>query len=164
MKLAEETRFQLIDMGISFTFETVLSTREKIDFLKWAKNEGYLIKTIYITTADPKINVKRVEERKKQGGHGVPIDKIFSRYEKSMNLMAEVIMLSSMVEVYDNSGSIPVKVFEKNTYGEQILLNREIRNEWVDQFIAHPLRIKNAVINADLTCEETEAVKNSDDY
>lgn len=160
MKIAEETRFQLIDMGISFTFETVLSTREKVDFLKWAKNKGYHIKTIYITTADPRINLERVEERKRQGGHGVPEDKVYSRYEKSMSLMSEVIMLSSMVEVYDNSGSGPIQVFEKNIYGEQIILNRELRNNWVEQFVVQPLRAQNSIISADLTCEETNQLKN----
>lgn len=163
MVLAEEKRIENLNCGRSFTFETVLSTESKIDFLKKAKEQGFRITAIYITTADPRINCERVENRKRQGGHGVPEDKIYSRYEKSMNLMADVIEIADEAEVYDNSFDYPIQVFEKNEYGEVILLNREQRGEWVDAFITKPLMNRMILIREDLTCEETEAVKNSED-
>lgn len=164
MILAEEKRIENLNCGRSFTFETVLSTESKIDFLKEAKEKGFRITAIYITTSNPRINFKRIENRKRQGGHGVPESKIYSRYEKSMNLMADVIEIADEAEVYDNSLDYPFQVFEKNEYGEVILLNREQRNKWVDDFITKPLMKKMILIHEDLTCAETEAVKNSDDY
>jgi Uncharacterized protein conserved in bacteria len=53
MKLAESKRIKNVSIGQSFTFETVLSTEEKIDFLKDAKRNGFKITTIYITTSNP---------------------------------------------------------------------------------------------------------------
>jgi len=50
---AETLRIQNLEAGESFTFETVLSTEEKIDFLKDAKKRGFTITTIYITTENP---------------------------------------------------------------------------------------------------------------
>ena len=53
MKQAEAVRIYDVEAGKSFTFETVLSTEEKIDFLKDAKKRGFTITTIYITTENP---------------------------------------------------------------------------------------------------------------
>lgn len=138
---------------------TVLSTESKIDFLVTAKEKGFRVTVIYITTSDPAINLERVRIRKEQGGHGVPKDKIYSRYQRSMNLIADVITLADEVEVYDNSSEHPIQVFEKNEYGEVILLNRECRHEWVDEYITKPLLEKQIVIHEDLTCAETEEIK-----
>lgn len=164
MILAEEKRLENLKCGKSFTFETVLSTKSKIDFLIDAKKEGFRITVIYITTSNPRINLERIGNRKRQGGHGVPEDKVLSRYEKSMSLMAEVIDLADEVEVYDNSYTYPIQVFEKNEYGEVILLNRELRHKWVDKFITKPLMEKMIFIHEDLTCAETEEIKTADDY
>ena len=49
--------------GKSFTFETVFSTQDKLAFLKDCKNNGYYIRAIYIATKNPRINIKRIEER-----------------------------------------------------------------------------------------------------
>lgn len=159
MILAEEKRIENVNCGKSFTFETVLSTVSKIEFLINAKEKGFRVTVIYITTSDPSINSERVKIRKEQGGHGVPEDKIYSRYQKSMNLMADVIMLADEVEVYDNSSVHPIQVFEKNEYGEVILLNREKRHEWVNEYITKPLFDKQIMIHEDLTCAETEEIK-----
>lgn len=60
----------------SFTFETVLSSSRNVELLKKAKNFGYQIEIVYVLTADPQINVSRVAQRVKNGGHDVPMDKI----------------------------------------------------------------------------------------
>ncbi|MDY0266293.1 MAG: hypothetical protein RBQ94_03685 [Methanimicrococcus sp.] len=162
MILAEEKRIENLNCGKSFTFETVLSTKSKVDFLKEAKTKGFRITAIYITTSDPDINFKRIQIRKKQGGHGVPKFKIYSRYKKSMSLMADVIDIADEAEVYDNSQESPIHVFEKNEFGEVILLNRELREEWVDRYITKPLKKKGILIHEDLTCEETVAFMNEE--
>ena len=159
MMLAEEKRIENLNRGKSFTFETVLSTESKIEFLKTAQENGFRITVIYITTSDPAINLNRVETRKKQGGHGVPKDKLYSRYEKSMHLMADVIVLANEVQVYDNSLDRPIIVFEKNEQNEVILLNRELRRDWVNEYITEPLTKKQIRISDDLTCSETKNIK-----
>ena len=53
MKLAETKRIENVEKGKSFTFETVLSTSEKIDFLIDSKTKGFKITTVYITTSNP---------------------------------------------------------------------------------------------------------------
>lgn len=151
MQNAEDLRNTLIIAGDSFTFETVLSTKGKIDFLLKAKELGYMITTIYIITSDYNINIKRVEARVKSGGHDVPTDKLISRYDRCMSFMKDVIKISDEVKIYDNS-TRPVQIFIKTDDGENILLNREQRHSFFDQYI-----VDNGIeISRDLTCSETE--------
>ena len=87
----------------SFTFETVLSSSRNVELLKKAKNFGYQIEIVYVLTADPQINVSRVAQRVKNGGHDVPMDKIISRYYKSLNNLSKIIQIADVMWVVDNS-------------------------------------------------------------
>lgn len=87
----------------SFTFETVLSSSRNVELLKKAKNFGYQIEIVYVLTADPQVNVSRVAQRVKNGGHDVPKDKIISRYYKSLNNLSKIIQIADVVWVVDNS-------------------------------------------------------------
>ena len=87
----------------SFTFETVLSSSRNVELLKKAKNFGYQIEIVYVLTADPQINVSRVAQRVKNGGHDVPKDKIISRYYKSLNNLSKIIQIADVMWVVDNS-------------------------------------------------------------
>ena len=87
----------------SFTFETVLSSARNVELLKKAKNFGYQIEIVYVLTADPQVNVSRVAQRVKNGGHDVPKDKIISRYYKSLNNISKIIQIADVVWVVDNS-------------------------------------------------------------
>ncbi len=151
MQDAEDLRNALIKAGDSFTFETVLSTRGKIDFLLRAKEIGYKITTIYIITPDYNINIKRVEARVKDGGHDVPTDKLISRYNRCMTLIKDVIEISDEVKIYDNS-TRPVQIFIKTDDGEMILLNREQRHSFYDKYFLD----NHIEISKDLTCLETD--------
>ena len=77
-------RQTLVENNQSFSFETVGSTKEKVEFLKDASNKGYEISILFITTRDPSINISRVKKRYSRGGHDVPEDKIINRYWLTM--------------------------------------------------------------------------------
>ena len=87
----------------SFTFETVLSSSRNVELLKKAKTFGYQVEIVYVLTADPQINVSRVAQRVKNGGHDVPKDKIISRYYKSLNNLSKIIQIADVMWVVDNS-------------------------------------------------------------
>lgn len=76
---AEELRENMIENKKDFTFETVLSTDRNLLLLQKAKEQGYFVRGIYVLTANV-VNVARVQAREALGGHGVPEDKIRSRY------------------------------------------------------------------------------------
>jgi predicted ABC-type ATPase len=111
-QLAEKMREQAIADNRSFTFETVMSTDRNLQLLKRAKENGYFIRCIYVLTADVNINVFRVESREATGGHGVPEDKIRSRYIKCLNLIPELVKVADIMHIYDNS-TVPYRIFKK---------------------------------------------------
>lgn len=143
MELCSKLRQKCLDNEYSFAFETVLSRRDKLEFLKAAKEMGYDIQCVYVTTNSPQINIDRVRQRHETGGHDVPKDKIISRYQKSMSLLYELILISDEIKVYDNSGSHPMIVFSKNSDGHMFLLNKGYRNNWVNTYIYEPLKKLN---------------------
>lgn len=111
-QLAERMREQAIVNNMSFTFETVMSTDRNLNLLKKAKEKGYFVRCIYVLTADVNINVFRVESREATGGHGVPEEKIRSRYTKALNLISELVQIADVLHIYDNS-LVPYRIFKK---------------------------------------------------
>ena len=102
-QLAEKQREKCLENRSSLIFETVLSAPDKIDFIRQAKQQDYFIRLFFIGTDNPKINALRIAQRVMHGGHDVPIQKIISRYYKSI---ANCVLLSKIVDrlyVYDNS-------------------------------------------------------------
>ena len=98
-----ERREALLRAGGGIAFETVFSTDEKVAFLSRAKDAGYFVRVFYISTSSPTINAARVAWRVLGGGHTVPIEKIVSRYTKSMANLAAAIAIADRVYIYDNS-------------------------------------------------------------
>ena len=106
LKAAEEAtrlRYDCLEKGRDFVFETVFSSSEKLEFLRKAKAAGYFIRLFYVCTSDPAINVVRITQRYMNGGHEVPISKIISRYYKSLLNAAKAISFVDRAYIYDNS-------------------------------------------------------------
>ena len=112
-KLAESLREESLIERCNFAFETVMSTDRNLNLLKRAKKLGYFVKVVYVVTESPDINKVRVSSRADSGGHSVPEDKIVSRYYKSQSLMPEVIGVSDICHIYDNSDDRAVRIFKK---------------------------------------------------
>lgn len=110
--LAEQMREDALAQKNSFTFETVLSTDRNLKLLKRAKESGFFIRCVYVLTNDAETNVQRVLSREANGGHGVPADKVRSRYGKALALLPQLVELCDVMHIYDNS-SVPFRIFKK---------------------------------------------------
>lgn len=109
---AVQLRESSIESKSDFTFETVLSTRRNLDLLWKAKSKGYFIRCFYVLTANVDVNVARVQVREKQGGHGVPEEKIRTRYQRALKLIPELIDICDVIHIYDNTKE-PFRIFKK---------------------------------------------------
>ena len=62
------------------------------------------------------------------GGHGVPEDKIRSRYKKALGLIPELVKICDILHIYDNSVK-PFRIFKKRKdeyfYWENEYWNKE---------------------------------------
>ena len=100
---ATRLRYDCLENGRDFVFETVFSSSEKLEFLRKAKAAGYFIRLFYVCTSDPAINVARITQRYMNGGHEVPISKIISRYYKSLLNAAKAFSFVDRAYIDDNS-------------------------------------------------------------
>lgn len=131
---ADFIRYQLLKQHKPFTFETVMSSPDKINFLAKAKELGYRNYLYFVATEDPAINIRRVQQRVRMGGHDVPHDKIVSRYYRSLDLLLSAIRLTNRAYLFDNSGENQVWVAEI-TNGEELTLRSDSQPFWFQQYI-----------------------------
>lgn len=96
-------RQKLLTAKISFTFETVMSHPSKVELLGQAQRAGFRTYLYFIATDDPEINISRVRNRVRLGGHSVPEDRIAARYHRSLDLLLEAIRHTNRAYVFDNS-------------------------------------------------------------
>ena len=76
----------------------------KVDLLKQAQAAGYRTYLYFVATDDPAINISRVRNRVKLGGHAVPEDRIEKRYHRSLDLLMKAIRHTNRAYIFDNSG------------------------------------------------------------
>jgi len=97
-------RDYLLEHGISFSLETVMSHPSKVELMRKAREMGYRVYLYYVSTESADINVGRVRTRVAEGGHDVPEDKIRSRYNRSLAQVMDAIRSSDRAYLFDNSG------------------------------------------------------------
>ena len=99
----EHRREALLAAGAGIAFESVFSQPDKVAFVQRACAAGYFVRVFFVSTSSPRINASRVARRVMRGGHTVPIEKIVSRYARSMSNLSRVIPSAQRVYVFDNS-------------------------------------------------------------
>lgn len=131
---ADFIRHKLLEKRASFTFETVMSSPDKVTFLEKAKASGYRIYLYFIATEDPIINISRVKNRVTKGGHPVSRDKIISRYYGSLRQLKTALSHTSRAYIFDNSKSNKVFLAEI-TEGKEVELKTTLIPFWVKKYI-----------------------------
>ncbi len=96
-------REELLSCGRDFTIETVMSSPDKVELLRHAKELGYRNYLYFIATESPTINISRVRHRVTTGGHDVPESKVVSRYYRSLELVGDAIQHTDRAYLFDNS-------------------------------------------------------------
>lgn len=122
-QLADSLRRALVQQRESFAFETVFSdlVGAKLQILEECAAGGYATALLFIGLASPQLSAERVAMRVSQGGHGVPAEKLVSRFPRTLaNLRAAVARLPSVL-VYDNSDlARPYRQVAEFTHGRQV--------------------------------------------
>ena len=71
---------------------------------KQAIQNDYKIYGLHITLKAPELSIARVKHRVKNGGHDVPLDVIFERFNDNKTTLINVLPLENVGIVIDNSG------------------------------------------------------------
>jgi len=127
--LADFVRRKALQESRTFSFETVMSSRDKVDLLNDAQLANYRTYLYYIATEDPEINIQRVRNRVAEGGHDVPEEKIRSRYDRSLKLLPEALERTNRAFLFDTSGEEPT-YFAEVTDGKTMDLKCDEIPNW----------------------------------
>ena len=118
---------ELLAAKVSFSIETTLGTRSYTRLIKRAQSEGYKVSLIYFWLNSPELAVNRVLQRVNEGGHNVPLDVIYRRYQAGINNLFQIYM--PCVDYWllaDNSVSPRVIVAEGTRHGENRIYELEL--------------------------------------
>lgn len=137
--VADFIRQELIRNKISFSFETVFSHPSKLDLIDLAHLNNYKVYLYFIGTETPIMNLERVKDRIKKGGHPVEEEKIQSRYFLTMELLTEMIKKANETYLWDNSG---IKhQYLGNVKSGIIEFEQATIPKWIDTFILNKLKL-----------------------
>ena len=104
-EIVREKRTDALDQRRDHTFETVMSHPSHIDYMIEAGQAGFEVRLFFVATEDPVVNLQRVANRVKHGGHDVPKDRIVARYHRSLGNLPAAIKASNFAEIFDNSSA-----------------------------------------------------------
>lgn len=94
----------LIKGGKSFAIETTLAGRSLARLIKQAEKFGYLVEMHYIFCGDLRVNMARIKNRVKQGGHHVPAPDVRRRYWRSLQNFSSIYSaLCDKITLYDTT-------------------------------------------------------------
>ena len=94
----------LANQKVEFAFESTLSGKTYISFLKGLKSHGYTIHIFFLWIPDVNLALARIKERVAQGGHNVPAKDVRRRFQKSIyNFANHYRLLVDHWNIMDNS-------------------------------------------------------------
>jgi len=91
--------------GKSFVMESTISGSYHLRILREAREKGYEIILIYVFLDTIELNIARIKNRVKLGGHDVPAEDVIRRYHKSMKNFESVAILVDFWKIYHNSNN-----------------------------------------------------------
>jgi predicted ABC-type ATPase len=104
-QMIDDAAMALALLGEPFILETVLSSPKYKSLVSVARNNKLVFRLVYVTTGSSDINVARVQQRVRAGGHDVPEDRIRKRWVRSMANLAWFAARADRLIVCDNSGT-----------------------------------------------------------
>lgn len=120
-KLVLQRIDQFIGARKSFAIETTLSGKTLVSLIRKASEFGYVIEMHYIFCSDVRINLARIKQRVKQGGHHVPADDVRRRYWRSLRNLAPYTKVCNTIIVYDTTDGFPEE-FARTLGGEAFMV------------------------------------------
>ena len=103
---------ELIAKRQSFVHETTLSSYQSLQVMREACVVGYRVGLVFVVLHTVDLNVLRVRERVRMGGHSIPERDIRRRYDRALANLPEAIKLAHQTAVYDNSSVSHIKLIE----------------------------------------------------
>ncbi|MBM3888626.1 MAG: hypothetical protein FJ388_05815 [Verrucomicrobia bacterium] len=105
---------------MDFGFETTLSGLAHLRLLRGLRTAGYRLCLFFIWIRSPELAGCRVANRVRMGGHDVPAADRLRRFPRTLRNLGRYGELAEEMFIFDNSGEMPVLVYEKTPAGQKI--------------------------------------------
>jgi predicted ABC-type ATPase len=93
----------LIESKKDFALETTLSSKNHLQTIKKAQEQGFEITLLFFWLNSVELATERVKIRVSKGGHDIPPEVIVRRYERGLENLDKYCALCNQWYVYDNS-------------------------------------------------------------
>lgn len=103
---------EAIASGRSLSMETTLTGHSAVQRLRRAKDAGYEVSLIFVALDNQEMNVARVAERVRKGGHHIPPELTRKRVGVSSGNLPAALAIADQAIVIDNSGKSHRAVLE----------------------------------------------------
>jgi predicted ABC-type ATPase len=106
----------LAKRGVDFGFESTLSGKTYVRFLRGMKRGGYSIHIFFLWIKAVELGLERIKLRVRNGGHAIPEATVRRRFGRSLaNFLRVYKPLADSWTIFDNSGDIPKMIaFEES--------------------------------------------------
>lgn len=121
--LSEFIRTKLLDVGKTFSFETVMSHESKLDFILEARKKGFKTYLYFVSTESADINVAELK---------VELSMV------ALDLLAKAVKFSDRAFIFDNSGFSTPLLADKNE-GNLKILKSEVP-DWFNKYLIERLK------------------------
>ena len=140
-RLMIERVLQLMKDGQDFAFETTLATRSYIKLIKKAQSVGYFVTLLFFSLPTPEQAVQRVARRVSQGGHNIPLDVIYRRYEAGLKNFFQLYMpVVDFWSLYDNNTCPTERIASGWRKGERIEISEAFKFALLKKMYGEPAK------------------------
>ena len=116
----------LIAQGESFALETTCSGKSFIPILRRCVESGWEITFYYFWLPDPEMSIQRVANRVRQGGHNIPSEVIYRRFQTGLwNMRHLYLPIAKTAAIYDNSDKARVLIAKRENGAELEVLDQK---------------------------------------
>lgn len=137
-KIAVAKVKECLQKGINFSQETTLSGRRTLQTIQKAREEDYYIRLYYIGVSTAEESLYRIANRVRKGGHNIPADYVYRRYNKRFKDLAEILPYCDEVHFYDNENGFDEAAVYRN--GEVIIQGEKLP-KWLHDFMEYQNKI-----------------------
>lgn len=129
----------LLKEGETFAFETTLATRSYVKLIQQAQRRGYFVTLLFFSLSTAEQAVRRVAKRVSLGGHNIPTDVIYRRYDAGLRNLFQLYMpIVDCWALYDNS-NCPSQKIASGWGDDQIQILEPERFETLQRIYSQPL-------------------------
>lgn len=125
-RLVLEQVRNLAEKKVNFAFETTLSGKSYLGFLKALKKKGYSVDIFFLWVPNTELALNRIRDRVVGGGHDVPAIAVKRRFYGGLyNFFKYYMKLADTWLLFNNADAIP-RLIAKEKNGKTEVIDKEL--------------------------------------